>query len=73
MTARFRLLELLQARGMTQAQLAKESGVAIRTVSRLCRNETGTVALATLERIGDALGVKPGDLIAKDAKKGKRT
>lgn len=66
MTARFRLLDLLTHRGMSQAELARASGVAPRTIARLCHNETATVALATLDRLALALNLEPGELIARD-------
>jgi transcriptional regulator with XRE-family HTH domain len=56
---------------MTQAALAKASGVSLPTISRLCRNETAQVSLATLDRLAAALGVEPGELIARE-KKGRR-
>ena len=71
MTARFRLLELLEQRGLTQAKIAGMAKVGLRTVSRLCRNETEQVSLIVLEKIAFALGVEPGDLIVRE-KKGRR-
>lgn len=70
MPTEFCLARLLEERGRSQAWLAHESGVAIRTISRLCRNETAMVSLATLDRIALALGCKPGDLIEQTKPKG---
>jgi putative transcriptional regulator len=66
----FRLAEILDRKGMSQAELVRRSGVALRTVSRLCRNETGQVSLDTLDKLATALGVEPGELIVRE--KGKR-
>ena len=70
MTTTFRLSELLDRVGMSQHELARQSGVSIRTISRLATNATGTVALATLDRLAPVLGCQPGDLIGP--KPGKR-
>lgn len=72
MTTSFRLREVLAASGLTQKALAEQSGVSLPTISRLVRNETGQVSLETLDKLAAVLGVAPGDLIAKDAKRGKR-
>ena len=72
MTLRFRLAELLERRGLSQAELVRLSGVSQRTVTRLCGNQTGQVSLAILERLATALGVDPGDLIAGPGKRRKR-
>ena len=69
MPTEFRLAELLATRGLSQAWLVKESGVATRTVSRLCRNETGQVSLETLDKIAAALEVEPGELIARRSRR----
>lgn len=63
MPTTFRLIEILQRAGMSQHELARRSGVSIRTVNRLATNTTGTVALETLDRIARVLKVKPGDLL----------
>ena len=68
MTATFRLAELLERRGMTQAELARLSGVSLRTISRLARNETGQVSLETLDRLAEVLQVQPGELVARERK-----
>jgi putative transcriptional regulator len=65
MTTRFRLREILDDRGISQVELVKLSGVAARTVARLCANSTGQVSLETLDRLAKALDVEPGDIIAR--------
>ena len=69
MPTRFRLRELLEKLGISQSELARRSGVSFPTINAMCTNRTATVALATLDRIADALGVEPGDLIARDPKR----
>lgn len=51
--------------GLTQAALAKGTGVNIRTIQKFDSGERGieTVSLATALRIADFLGVHPRDLI----------
>jgi transcriptional regulator with XRE-family HTH domain len=71
MTTLFRLREILEAHEMTQAALAKASGVSLPTISRLCRNETAQVSLSTLDKLATALKVEPGELIVRE-KKGRR-
>jgi putative transcriptional regulator len=62
----FRLAELLERRGLSQSELARISGVGLRTISRLCHNETATVALNTLDQLATALDVDPGELIVRE-------
>ncbi|MGH7582350.1 MAG: helix-turn-helix domain-containing protein [Gemmatimonadales bacterium] len=68
----FWLDDFLGKNGMTQAELARSSGVAIRTISRLLHNETGQVSLDTLDRLAGALGIEPGALIVRETGKRKR-
>jgi transcriptional regulator with XRE-family HTH domain len=65
----FRLREILESHVMTQQALADASGVSLPTVSRLCRNETAQVSLATLDKLACALGVEPGELIVREKAK----
>ena len=66
-----RLEELRAAKGWTQAELARRSGVPQPTISRIEARKTGSVELGNLERLADALGVNAAVLIAHTAK-GKR-
>ncbi|MFN0177179.1 MAG: helix-turn-helix domain-containing protein [Gemmatimonadales bacterium] len=69
----FRLAAILERLGVSQADLVRRSGVSQRTVTRLCSNTTQQVSLVVLDKLADALGVAPGDLIAKQpAKIGRR-
>ncbi|HEX6815424.1 MAG TPA: helix-turn-helix transcriptional regulator [Gemmatimonadaceae bacterium] len=69
--ARFRVDELLRARGMSQSDLARASGVSLFTVHAIANNRTVQVRLDTLEKLARALGVEPGELISSDRKRGK--
>jgi putative transcriptional regulator len=74
MTARFRLREMLEERGLSQTQLSRDSGVSFATINRMCTNATEQVSLKTLDSIASVLGVKPGDLIetVPEKRRGKR-
>lgn len=63
---RFRLAEAIAAHDppMSQAELARRSGVSLVTVNRMANNVTAQVSLGTLGRLAVALGIAPGDLIA---------
>lgn len=65
MPTTFRLRQILEARGMTQAEIAELAGVGLQTIGRLCRNDTGQVSLSTLDKIAAALNIAPGDLIER--------
>ena len=57
-------------RGLTQAALAKGTGVNIRTIQKFDSGERGieTASLAVALRIADFLGVHPRDLIGQHSK-----
>jgi DNA-binding Xre family transcriptional regulator len=67
MAARFRLRELLEEHDppMSQSELARKSGVSFATVNRLATNATSQVSLETLDKLAEALGMQPGDLIER--------
>lgn len=73
MPLRFRVRELLVEAGVSQRQLAELTGLHYVTVNRICVGATTQVSLNTLERIADALGVEPGDLIGREAPKRRRS
>ncbi|MDO8500469.1 MAG: helix-turn-helix transcriptional regulator [Gemmatimonadaceae bacterium] len=66
--ARFRLQEVIDAKGTSQSQLSRDSGVSFATISRMCRNVTAQVSLATLDKLASALNVEVGDLIQREPK-----
>ena len=74
---RFRLQELIDAKGTSQSALSRDSGVSFTTISRMCRNVTAQVSLETLGRLARALGddIEPGDLIefTPESRRAKRT
>lgn len=66
-----RLQELREAKGWSQAHLARVSGVPQSTISRLEAGETGVVNLKHLERLATALGVNAA-LLIDHIEKGRR-
>lgn len=66
MTTRFRLAALLDAAGMSQAELAERAKLSTRTINRMCLNTAGQVSLKTLDKIATVLGVEPGELIERE-------
>ncbi len=58
-------LAMLNAGVDSIRDLSAASGVSINTISR--SNNGGTVKLATLRRLADALDVDPAELIAEEA------
>ena len=68
----FRVAEVLAKAGLTQAALARQTGLGVQTINRLCNNTTAQVSLHTLDRIATVLSVEPGDLIVREASRKKR-
>lgn len=60
---RVRLREVREAQGLSQARLARQSGVAQSYISRLEAGRLGTVNLKHLEKLARALGVNAAVLI----------
>lgn len=56
--------QLRKAKGLTQEQLAHESGVAMRYVAGVERAEENP-SLKFLVKIADALGTEPGELFRR--------
>jgi transcriptional regulator with XRE-family HTH domain len=61
-----RLEELRNAKGWSQAELARRSGVPQPTISRIEARESRSVNLDNLERLADALGVNAAVMIAHE-------
>ena len=61
----FDLAAILTRQAISQSELARRSGLSLRTVNRIYLNTTSQVSLATLDKLADALGVAPGRLLAK--------
>jgi DNA-binding Xre family transcriptional regulator len=62
---RFRLAEVLAEKGWTPYRLAQVTGLTVPTAYRLADPELrfGRFTTATLNRLCEALGVQPGDLL----------
>ncbi len=67
--ARFRLQELLDNAGMSQAALAERSGVSLVTVNKIAGNRSSQVALKTLDALSKVLGCEPGDIIERESRR----
>ena len=65
------LKEIRTSKGLTQNELSEKSGIALRTVQRMERNE-GKPSLYSMNAIGDALGVNLTLLYAPDDETEKR-
>ena len=65
------LKEIRSSKGLTQIELSEKSGIALRTVQRMERNE-GKPSLYSMNAIGDALGVNLTLLYAPDDETEKR-
>ncbi len=65
MPARLRIGELARKQGLTIKALAERAGVAYNTAHTLYTGRATRIDLDTLDRIGIALGVEPGDLIVR--------
>jgi transcriptional regulator with XRE-family HTH domain len=66
---RFRVRELRESKGLSQAQLANEAGARQATISDMETGRTKRVDIALLERLAAALGVEPGALIVREPKR----
>ena len=58
-----RLREFRERRGLTQGQLADLVGVRRATISDHERGRHDSIGFDLLERLADALGVEPGELV----------
>lgn len=66
MGAQFRLGELLEKAGLSQSELARQSGISFVTINRIVANKTDGVSLKTLDAISQVLGCEPGDLLERE-------
>ena len=60
---RLRLEDELKRRNMTQLELAERSGIRQSTISEMVRNIRSRWDVRNIERVADALGIDPRDLI----------
>jgi DNA-binding Xre family transcriptional regulator len=65
---RFRLHEILEARGVSQTWLWRNAKVDFGYINAVCQNRTDVVRLRPLARICTVLGVSPGELISSEAR-----
>ena len=62
---KLRLDALLEAKGRSAYWLAKQAGLHQSVVSKLRHNEMKAIRLDVIDRICDALGCEPGELIVR--------
>ena len=63
-----RTVELRELKGWSQNELARRSGVAQSTISRMEAGDTSGVSLGVVEKLARALGCDPSYLIVKRGK-----
>lgn len=61
MIAYYKLLDMLNRRGMTRLDLQKAIGAGPNTISKISKNEP--VTLATIDKICEVLDCQPGDIL----------
>jgi transcriptional regulator with XRE-family HTH domain len=66
-----RIRELREAKGWSQSELARRSGVSQAAISKLEAQLSGGVDFGTLERLANALGVNAAVLIEHTPERGK--
>ena len=69
---RLRLRELREAKGLSQAALARASGVSRTLINRIESDERPNVTIEVLEKLADALEVSPSTLLAHTPARRKR-
>ncbi len=65
---KIRLREVRTAANMTQAELAKKTGVDQGDISRIENGRTGGISLDVLDRLCRALKCAPGDILVRKGK-----
>lgn len=63
MPIRFRLKEILNEKGLSERKLAEMTHIRPNTINDICRNQIQRLHVDVIEKICNALGVKPGDWI----------
>lgn len=66
MTIRVRLDEILVAKRLSIVELSDRTGISVRHLNILRDNKAVAVRLQTLERLCEALGCEPGDIVVRD-------
>lgn len=67
MRVKLRLREIREARGLSQAALAKLAGVRQATISDLETGRSRSISFAVLDRLAVSLQVEAGQLLAGDS------
>jgi DNA-binding Xre family transcriptional regulator len=63
MAIRLKVREIALEKGMSQRRLSRLTGIDIKNIQRVFRNDRAIVNTETLDRLATALEVEPGDLI----------
>lgn len=63
MPVTFRLREVLEERGISQSEAARQSGVSFATINRMCTNATRQISLDVLDQLCTWLEVEVGELM----------
>jgi DNA-binding Xre family transcriptional regulator len=66
---KIRLNELLKERDQTLYWLAQETGIRYATLWQMSRDEVSLLNLKTLDKVCKALGVEPGDVLVRKARR----
>ncbi|MHA6532308.1 helix-turn-helix domain-containing protein [Paenibacillus sp. BAC0078] len=67
MKIKIRLKDILDQRGMSQRQLARQMNLRPSTINHLCSDSVDRVYIRTLEVICDALDISIHELIVEDS------
>ncbi|MEK4043329.1 helix-turn-helix transcriptional regulator [Paenibacillus sp. FSL H8-0048] len=67
MKIKIRLKDILDQRGMSQRQLARQMNLRPSTINHLCSDSVDRVYIRTLEAICEALDISIHELIVEDA------
>lgn len=60
------LADTLKFKQISQYKLAKDTGIAISTLSNLCNNKTSSVQFSVLQKICDTLNCDVSDILQKE-------
>jgi DNA-binding Xre family transcriptional regulator len=63
MAIRLKVREIALEKEMSQRRLSRLTGIDIKNIQRVFRNDRAIVNTETLDRLATALEVEPGDLI----------
>ncbi|MNW44702.1 Helix-turn-helix domain protein [compost metagenome] len=66
MKIKIRLQEILDERGMSQRELARQMNLRPNTINHLCSDSVDRVYIRTLEQICEALDIDVNELIVSD-------